>query len=54
MRFGTPAATTRGMKEPEMQRIGNMIAKIVKEGESAIPQVKEEVLEICKRFPLYE
>ena len=54
MRFGTPASTTRGMKEPEMQRIGNLIARIIKEGEAAVPSVKEEVLEICKRFPLYQ
>ena len=54
MRFGSPAATTRGMKEPEMRQIGNMIARIIKEGEAAIESVKAEVLEICKRFPLYE
>ena len=54
MRFGTPASTTRGMKEPEMRQIGNMIARIIHEGEAAVPSVKEEVLEICKRFPLYE
>ena len=54
MRFGTPASTTRGMKEPEMRQIGDMIARIIHEGEAAVPQVKEEVLEICKRFPLYE
>ena len=54
MRFGTPASTTRGMKEPEMRQIGNMIARIIHEGEAAVPQVKAEVLEICKRFPLYE
>ena len=54
MRFGTPASTTRGMKEPEMRQIGNLIARIIKEGEAAVPQVKAEVLEICKRFPLYQ
>ena len=54
MRFGTPASTTRGMKEPEMRQIGSMIARIIKEGEAAVPSVKEEVLEICKRFPLYQ
>ena len=54
MRFGTPASTSRGMKEPEMRQIGNLIARIIKEGESAVPSVKAEVLEICKRFPLYE
>ncbi|MEA4937990.1 MAG: serine hydroxymethyltransferase [Christensenella sp.] len=54
MRFGTPASTTRGMKEPEMRQIGKLIARIIHEGEAAVPSVKEEVLEICKRFPLYE
>lgn len=54
MRFGTPASTSRGMKEAEMRQIGNMIARIIKEGEAAVPQVKEEALAICKRFPLYE
>jgi glycine hydroxymethyltransferase len=53
MRFGTPAVTTRGMKEGEMRQIGNMIARIIKEGESAVPQVKRDVLALCKRFPLY-
>ena len=54
MRFGTPAVTTRGMKEEEMRLIGNMIARIIKEGESAVPEVKEQALALCRRFPLYE
>ncbi len=54
VRFGTPAVTTRGMKEAEMRQIGEMIVRIIKEGESAVPQVKQEVLALCKRFPLYE
>ena len=54
LRLGSPAATTRGMKEPEMRQIGSLIAKIIKEGEAAVPSVKAEVLEICKRFPLYQ
>ena len=54
LRLGTPASTTRGMKEPEMRQIGNMIARIIKEGEAAVPSVKEEAIAICKRFPLYE
>ena len=54
VRFGTPAVTTRGMKEGEMRQIGNMISRIIKEGESAVPQVKRDVLALCKRFPLYE
>ena len=53
MRFGSPAATTRGMKEQEMRQIGAMIARLVNEGEAAVPQVKEQVIELCRQFPLY-
>lgn len=53
MRFGSPAATTRGMKEPEMAQIGSMIARLMDEGESAVPAVKEQVIALCEKFPLY-
>ena len=53
MRFGSPACTTRGMKEAEMTEIGKLIARLIREGESAVPAVREEVLAICSRFPLY-
>lgn len=53
MRFGTPAATTRGMGEKEMAEIGSMIVKLINEGEAAVPQVKEQVIALCERFPLY-
>ena len=53
MRFGTPAVTTRGMKEEEMRRIGAAIARLMDEGEAAVPQVREEMIELCRRFPLY-
>ena len=53
MRFGSPASTTRGMKEEEMKEVGQMIARLVREGEDAVPAVKEEVIELCRRFPLY-
>lgn len=53
MRFGSPAATSRGMKEKEMHAIGAMIARLVNEGESAVPQVKAQVIELCRSFPLY-
>lgn len=53
MRFGTPAATTRGMKEQEMRQIGAMIALLVNEGEEAVGQVKEQVIALCRQFPLY-
>ena len=51
--IGTPAVTTRGMKEDEMRKIAQWIARVVREGEAALPQVKEEVLSLCERFPLY-
>ena len=53
MRFGTPAVTTRGMKEAEMVQIADMIARLIEEGESAVPQVKEQAIELCRAFPLY-
>ena len=53
MRFGSPAVTTRGMKEQEMHAIGSIIASLVEEGQAAGPQAREEVLELCRSFPLY-
>ncbi|MBQ1236125.1 MAG: serine hydroxymethyltransferase [Oscillospiraceae bacterium] len=53
MRFGTPAVTTRGMKEEEMKQIAGMITRLVDEGEAAVPQVKEQAIELCRAFPLY-
>ena len=53
MRFGTPAVTTRGMKEAEMAEIGGMIVRLIKEGESAVSEVKDQVIDLCERFPLY-
>ena len=53
VRIGTPAATSRGMKEPEMALIGQWIAKLSKEGDSAVEEVKQGVLKLCERFPLY-
>ena len=53
MRFGSPAVTTRGMKVAEMRQIGAAIARLMDEGESAVPQVREEMIELCRRFPLY-
>ena len=53
MRFGTPAVTTRGMKEQEMRQIGAAIARLMDEGESAVPEVRREMIGLCRRFPLY-
>ena len=53
MRFGSPAVTTRGMKEEEMRQIGGMITRLMDEGEAAVPAVKEQVIALCEKFPLY-
>lgn len=53
MRFGTPAVTTRGMGKDEMRDIGKMIVRIINDGDKAIDDVKQQVLSLCERFPLY-
>ena len=53
IRVGTPAVTSRGMKEPEMARIAEWIARLTFEGDSAIDAVKAEVEEMTRSFPLY-
>src|SRR5688572_79543 len=55
IRIGTPAVTTRGMKEREMVQIAKLIDRvIVSSGDPAVASsVKEEVLDLTNRFPLY-
>lgn len=53
IRVGTPASTTRGMKEEEMKIIGGIIADVIKNGESVLDQNMKKVLELTDRFPLY-
>ena len=54
IRVGTPAITTRGLKEPEMAKIAAWIARVAREGEAAVPQVKAEVEALMANYPLYE
>lgn len=56
IRIGTPAVTTRGMKEGEMKIIGNLIADVLDniENKDVINRVKEEVLQLCREFSLYK
>ena len=54
IRIGTPAVTTRGMKEEQMRKIAQWIARLIREGEAAVGSVKTEVLELCAQFPLYD
>jgi glycine hydroxymethyltransferase len=55
LRIGTPAVTTRGMKEAEMREIGRLIAEVVSapESEEVRTQVQRGVSELTAKFPLY-
>ena len=53
LRVGTPAMTTRGMKEEEARTVARLIAKIIEEKEGAFGYVKAEVAKLCAAFPLY-
>jgi glycine hydroxymethyltransferase len=55
IRVGTPALTTRGMKEAEMEQVGRLLSRALKnfENETTLAEVKREVGKLCERFPLY-
>lgn len=53
LRVGTPAMTSRGMKEEEARTVARLIAKIIEEKEGAFGYVKAEVAKLCAAFPLY-
>jgi len=55
VRLGTPALTTRGMKESEMSVIGDLIHKVLSNPEDAsvLEDVKNKVVSLCKDFPIY-
>lgn len=55
IRVGTPAITTRGMKEKEMEKIGKLMIRTLKntDNEKVHTEVKKEVKKLCEEFPLY-
>lgn len=53
LRVGTPAMTTRGMKEEEARTIARLIVRVIREREACFEEVKAEVAELCGKFPLY-
>ena len=54
IRVGTPAATSRGLKEPEMRKVAGWIARVLREGEAAVPSIRKQVEEMMAGYPLYE
>jgi len=55
LRIGTPAVTTRGMKEGEMRRIADLIDRVLRapKDESVLRAVRSDVRELAAEFPLY-
>jgi glycine hydroxymethyltransferase len=55
VRVGTPAVTTRGMREPEMEWVGELIMRALKtpEDDRALAMVRADVEVLCRKFPLY-
>ena len=55
IRIGTPAVTTRGMREAEMELVGELMTRALKtpEDDHALAAVRTEVEALCRKFPLY-
>ena len=54
LRVGTPAITSRGMKEKEAEEIADLVTEIIRRREDAVGAVTARVAELCKKYPLYE
>ena len=54
VRIGTPAITSRGMKEGEAVEIADLVTKVIRRREEAVPSVSERVAALCAKFPIYE
>ncbi|MBR2660236.1 MAG: serine hydroxymethyltransferase [Clostridiales bacterium] len=54
IRVGTPAATSRGLKEPEMKKVAGWIARVLREGEAAVPSIRAQVEAMMAGYPLYQ
>ena len=53
IRIGTPSVTTRGLRDPEMELVGDYINRVIDQrDEATINQVREEIRNLCKSFPL--
>lgn len=54
VRIGTPAITSRGMKEQEAIKIADLVTEVIWKKEEAIADVSDKVHELCAAFPIYE
>ena len=54
IRVGTPAITSRGMKEGEAVEIADLVTEVIRRREEAVPSVSERVAALCAKFPIYE
>ena len=54
LRVGTPAVTTRGLNEEDMDKIAEYITLVLNDYENSKEKVRAGVEEICKKYPLYE
>ncbi len=54
VRIGTPAITSRGMKEAEAVEIADLVTEVIRHREEAIAPVSEKVAALCAKFPIYE
>ncbi|HBY55871.1 MAG TPA: serine hydroxymethyltransferase, partial [Coxiellaceae bacterium] len=56
LRLGTPAVTTRGFKENEIEQIAHWICDILDDinNQKTIEHIKKEALDLCAKFPVYE
>ena len=54
IRIGTPAITSRGMKEGEAAEIADLVTEVIRRREEAVPSVSERVAALCAKFPIYE
>ena len=55
IRLGTPAVTTRGLREPEMETVGALVARALEKAddEAGLATIRMEVERLCRKFPLY-
>ena len=55
LRLGTPASTTRGFRQAEIEQVADFIAEVLDaEGAAAaVERVRPQVIELCRRFPVY-